>query len=1127
MEWNAWILATHRPDDMRMIALCQASIGEQYHKHQRRLDTSSIAHYTLLVEVRVDHLESSLSRGNPVLPTRATLVAFLFLSISTAIAADQPKTLAARPVIGFSQVQSDFKTPGMAYAPFIFWFWDEPLDPAKMAEMSRVMVSQGFNPGYAHARRSMVGTPDLPDDQWLTDPWFTAFDAALKEAKAGKGYLGFCDEYWWPSLQAHGRLVKQHPELQAQSLDWKVMDVAGGSTVQVPESYFASAAQLDSPISGTINTPPDFGKWIWDPQGGTTKHTCYLRKVFDLPEGRTAAHATIRVTADNGYKLSLNGKNIGNGKDWMTPNVYDIPRQMLARRNVLAVEANNIDGPCGMAFGMRVTLDDGTSFNVQSDGSWKTTLEKQSGGWENRSFNDKEWNSAREICKVGEGPWASNDITQPPLVHSTICSKTLQVIGAGKPFAWKSPAGKSWRVYVFNKYSRAGTDGGASNAIDERTGKTFVQMALEPYARRDGDALGKQICGDFIDNEGDYGWKLAWSDSLDRQYKTRYGRDIRLWMPLMLDRDVEGLYAKARWEWFDLVSDLYAANFRAITDWNEKHGSYTTAHFWEGSLAAQVNAVGDHLKLLRALSMPAEDCLGKAALNVRDFKEIESVAEFGNTRAATEFAGAGGWGAFTPEFLKQGANAITAWGMSHVIPHGVFTTRKLTGNKWMPDWYDENPIFPWMHLWTDFVRRASFINSLGHACPDVLLYNPLESAWALASADMFDGGLWDFSESASDGGRVRDINASYARAIQDLTDGRVEFLVGDRKYVGEMTASNGTLARGPLVFRTVVLPPLTIMPLDVARKLVIFARQGGRVYALGSLPGGSAENGMNDPQMAKLMQELASLPTFARCSDLKPLIAKDAPGLKSPIRFTGGAFSMLQSHRRIDGRDFFWLTNNSEKDSRACDVMVSGAHGAASIWDCETGKTMPIPSTDSADGSQVTLSFKPLEAYWLVFDPTRPASKSAVAETAEVVATIDGPWTVTYDPSAQPVMENPSKPGAEFAAGVTKPLEDWRAWGLDKFSGLLDYDTTVILKSAGGRMQLDLGTVHSAAKVWVNGKPCGMRLWAPYVFDISDAVREGSNHVRVRVGNLINNSYGDAMESGLRGPVKVISVTMR
>lgn len=1056
-----------------------------------------------------------------MLTTRTTLVTLLFLSISTAaVAANQPRTLAARPVIGFSEVQSGFKTPGMAYAPFMFWFWDEPLDPAKMAEMSRVMLSQGFNPGYAHARRSMVGTPDLPDSEWLTDSWFTAFNAALEEAKIGNAYLGFCDEYWWPSFQANGRLVKQHPELRAQSLDWRVIDVTGGSTLLVPESYFATAAQLDGLAPGITSQPPDFGKWIWDPQSSETKHTCYLRKVFNVPEGRAAVRATIMVTADNGYKLSLNGKVIGRGRDWMRPDTYDIPAKMLTHRNVLAVEAGNIGGPCGMAFGMRVTLDDGTDFNVQSDGSWKTTLQKPSKGWKNRPFNDEGWSSAREICGVDQGPWAGHGLTRPPFVHATIRSKTLRVIGAGRPFTWKAPAGKPWRVYVFNKYYHAGIDGGISNAIDERTGKAFVQIALEPYARHVGDSLGKQVPGDFIDNEGDYGFKLAWSQSLDEHCKERYKRDIRLWMPLMLDRDIEGLYGKARWEWFDLVSDLYSANFRAVTDWNEKHGAYTTAHFWEGSLAAQVNAVSDHMKLLRAVSMPGQDCLGRSALSVRAFKEIASVAEFGNTRAATEFAGAGGWGTFTPEFLKQGANAITAWGMSHVIPHGVFTTRKLTGNKWMPDWYDENPMFPWMHLWNDFVRRASFINSIGHACPTVLLYNPLESAWALTSADMLDA-----NPGNPESKQIRAINGAYFKAIQDLTDGRVEFLVGDRKYVGEMTARSGRLMRGQFVFRTVVLPPLTIMPLNVARKIVTFAGQGGRVYALGDLPAGSAENGMQDPQMAKLMKELSALPTFARCSDLKPLISEESPGLESPIEFISGEFPMLQEHRKIDGRDFFWLANNSNKDSQTCEVMIAGAHGAASIWDCETGQTVSIPSDDRADGSQVTLALKPLEAYWLVFDPAQPASKSAVTETVSVVATIDGPWTVTYDPSAQPVMENPLKPGAQFLTGVAKPLEDWSTWGVDKFSGLVDYDATVTLQSAGGRMQLDLGTVHDGAEVWVNDKPCGMRLWAPYEFDISDAVREGTNQVRVRVANLINNSYGDVQASGLLGPVRVISVT--
>jgi len=72
----------------------------------------------------------------------------------------------------------------------------------------------------------------------------------------------------------------------------------------------------------------------------------------------------------------------------------------------------------------------------------------------------------------------------------------------------------------------------------------------------------------------------------------------------------------------------------------------------------------------------------------------------------TELMGSAGWGAFNPVFLKQSVNAITAWGVGHIIPHGTFTQRKLSGNPWMPDFYNENPIFPWMHLWNGFAARA-------------------------------------------------------------------------------------------------------------------------------------------------------------------------------------------------------------------------------------------------------------------------------------------------------------------------------------------------------------------------------------------------------------------------------------
>ncbi|HSQ79269.1 MAG TPA: glycosyl hydrolase [Candidatus Bathyarchaeia archaeon] len=877
----------------------------------------------------------------------------------------KPANAGMRTAVPFDTVRASFKDPDMIYAPFIFWFWDEPLDPAKMGEMSRVMAGERFNPGYAHARHSMVGTPDLPDAEWLGDQWFASFDAALKEAESRKSYLGYCDEYWWPSFQANGRILKSDPTLRAVSLSWKTLEVQGGAAAEVPASFCAVAAE------------------------------------------------------------------------------------------------------------------------------------------------------------IGPG--------------SLLLSRTLRVIGAGAPFSWTAPAGGPWRIYVFDTYSHPGADGSSVNYLDARLAPKFIGTALEPYARRLGDKLGRSIPGDFIDNEGDYGWGLAWSATLDERYKERYGRDLRLWLPLSVDRDAEGLFARARWEWFDLVSDIYASNFRAVTDWNEARGMSTTIHFWEEGIQPQVSAVGDHMKLLRSVTMPGQDCLGRKPLRVHDFKEIESVAEFGNVRAATELMGAGAfegtpWGTFNPPFLKQAANAVTAWGMSHVIPHAVFATRKLTGNPWPPDWYSENPMFPYLHLWNDFVRRASFVNSQGRAVPDVLLYNPIESAWMQADAGLLDADMWKFPEATEAGRRVNALDRIYAKAIDDLTAAGIEFLVGDRFYLGQMEIKEGRLVRGEFEFRTIVLPALDILPLGAARKIVDFAKSGGRVYALAELPAASAEQGLGDPEMKRLMDELRAQPAFAQVggAGLGDILGSEpegpAPaGLESQVDFESGNFPMLRHHRRIDGRDFFWLVNNSG-DWQECGIVVRVAHGAASIWDCETGAIRPVGSGGVPNGSALSLVFKPYEAFWLVFDPKAPALAGPIERRAafDTVTSFGAVWRVSYDPAVQPVMEFPLVPPAEFAKGVDRTLDDWSRWGLEKFSGLLDYVKIVKVEKPERGLLLDLGKVGHAAEVWVNGRSCGARLWGPYLFPVGEALRPGENEIRVRVANLINNIYGEPASSGLFGPARLV-----
>jgi len=379
----------------------------------------------------------------------------------------------------------------------------------------------------------------------------------------------------------------------------------------------------------------------------------------------------------------------------------------------------------------------------------------------------------------------------------------------------------------------------------------------------------------------------------------------------------------------------------------------------------------------------------------------------------------------------------------------------------------------------------------------------MDSVWALL-------GHTAAEEDASPGAHadaIAHIDEVYSKAIADLAAERIEYLIADRHYLRQMVVTpDGLLKRGPFEFKTVVLPPMKVLPLDVAEKLIAFAEAGGRVYVLGELPEGSTDNGLNDPKMKSLMARLSALPSVRKDGRSIPqLVAENAPGLRPQATFVSGRFPMIQLHRRIDGRNFFWLVNNTG-DRQECELTFRDAKGAASIWDCETGAVRDVPSAATEANSRVKLTFAPYEAYWLVFDSRKlPVSVEPAAPAWQVVAEMNGAWNVRVDPDVQPPPVG-APAALPFQDGGQRPLESWLKWGLDRFSGFMDYTATFDANADGGRWLLDLGRVKHTAEVWVNDQPVGCRLWPPFEFDVSQAVRKGPNTVRIRVGNLLCNA---------------------
>ena len=194
------------------------------------------------------------------------------------------------------------------------------------------------------------------------------------------------------------------------------------------------------------------------------------------------------------------------------------------------------------------------------------------------------------------------------------------------------------------------------------------------------------------------------------QYQNKKKRDIRTWLPLLTEKDKDGLFVVARCDWFDVVSDVYnECYFEPLVKWLKERNMYYISNLWEESLQLQTIAVGDLMKTTRCVTMPGNDCLEMKSQDVHDFKEIQSVAEFEDRPFMSEIMGVAGW-IQSPEMMKMTINSVTSFGVNHVVPHGIYMNRQLETVPFPSDWFTENPYWNYLHQWTDFCQTSSLHN---------------------------------------------------------------------------------------------------------------------------------------------------------------------------------------------------------------------------------------------------------------------------------------------------------------------------------------------------------------------------------------------------------------------------------
>lgn len=192
--------------------------------------------------------------------------------------------------------------------------------------------------------------------------------------------------------------------------------VSGSEIVAAEANTLPMAGVSNSATTATLEPTWGVGAWIWN-TNAFAKQTCRFWRAFEIPKNATVASARFRITADNGFRFLLDGREIGRGSDWRSMTEYDLTWLLGPGRHALAVEGFNDRLEAGILVGLKVELMDGGIIEVASDASWRVVPDEER-GWERRRHPAPHWPTAMVVGRFDDPPWNTKPLAvtlMPPL----------------------------------------------------------------------------------------------------------------------------------------------------------------------------------------------------------------------------------------------------------------------------------------------------------------------------------------------------------------------------------------------------------------------------------------------------------------------------------------------------------------------------------------------------------------------------------------------------------------------------------------------------------------------------------------------------------------------------------------
>lgn len=609
-----------------------------------------------------------------------------------------------------------------------------------------------------------------------------------------------------------------------------------------------------------------------------------------------------------------------------------------------------------------------------------------------------------------------------------------------------------------------------------------------------------------------------WTTGFDSIFRARKGYDLIRFLPLVAGRfmgtsasSVKGAAAGAKLVGEQGASEAVLHDFReVITDLiTENYFAYFTELCHADGLKTYVEPYGfgplNDLDIGGTCDLPmgefwmnremtmvesavsAAHIYGKPVVSAESFTSTPQINWRGNP-AMAKLSGDRAW--------ARGINEFMFHRFAHQANPNV--TPGMTMNRWgfhfdrtQTWWYNAGKD------WFRYIARGSYLLRQGHPVADLMIFVGDGKPNSRFKWDDFDPAIPKWLN-------YDNVNADVLINRAGLADGAITLPEGGH-------------------YPLLALKNCDHLSLPTLRRLVEIAESG--VTVIGDRPKALMGYGHTKKDYAAFTELAERLAAHLHpASDWEAHLANH--DLTPDLRAAGND-SLIYEHRRVGATDIYFLVNESSSpDTLLLDLRVRGKRPER--WNPLTGAITPIRRyAATATGTRIHLALEGEESAFLVFRDDLPMMAPLAIEQWDKselrvlgYRPIDEPWKVIFRKFGRyPNTNSTAFPRqqtltyghqAGFSHAVDFPeLTDWKERpeeAIKYYSGTANYRTEFDFHpTSNATYHLDLGEVDIVAEVKLNGRNLGVQWMKPFRLDVTDALREGNNVLKIAVTNLWSN----------------------